>query len=158
MAPPAYLFWTRISVGFLLYHEDGNSVFLRNVDKLQVYTTSHPRKLSVCDMSWRVRETDPPFSITPLKVASTQTSRHDFRLPPRNGYEPRSSGGYYAASSDNFFFVSWTLKVRPTGCSEMSVGNQLHALRSNKEKRNSQTDEYLCIYVDAFASTGAVRW
>lgn len=51
VGPPAYFFWTRISVGFLLYHEDGESVFLRNVDKLQVYTASHPRKLSVCDMS-----------------------------------------------------------------------------------------------------------
>jgi hypothetical protein len=84
------------------------------------------------------------FRITPPEVASTQTSRQDLRLPPRYGYELRSSVGYYAASNGNFFLNSWPLKVRPTGCSETSVGNQLHTLRKNKEKRSSEKEEYFC--------------
>ena len=56
----------------------------------------------------------------------------------------RSSVGYYAVSSGNFFLDAWLLKVRPTGCSETSVGNQLHKLHNNKEKRSSRKDEYFC--------------
>ena len=86
----------------------------------------------------------PPFMITPLKVASTQTPKHDFRLPPRNGYELRSSVGYYKASSGNFFSDSWPLKVSPIGFSETSVRNQIYTLRNNKEKPSSQNDEFFC--------------
>lgn len=86
----------------------------------------------------------PQFMITPLKVASTQTPRHDFRFPQRNGYELRSSVGSYAASSGNFFSDSWPLKVRPICFPETSVWNQIHMLRNNKEKPSSQNDEYFC--------------
>jgi hypothetical protein len=34
--------------------------------------------------------------------------------------------------------------VSPTGFPETSVGNQLHTLRNDKEKRSSLKDEYFC--------------
>jgi len=141
---PAYFFLDKYKCWLSLISSTWRQRFYpkrRQVTSLHGLT--YPRKLSVCDelaSAWN----RPPSRITPLNVAPTLTSRHDFRLPPQNGYELSSSVGYYAASSGNFFLDSWPLKVRLTGCSETSVGNQLHTLRNNNEKRGSRKHEYFC--------------